>query len=758
MKNKTILVKNRSKSLSIEKKSCEIYRITMITPHSLEPLCKEEAIKWKAFKATENPGKVDLEAPLETAYQLCLHSRFASRILLELTQFEAANQEEFYRNAIDFAWEKEIPEDSTLAIDCKIHSTRNTMLTNSMFAAQLLKDAVCDRLRKVCGKRPNIDTHFPDIRLSLTIRQTHCSIALDFSGEPLFKRGYRKKTGEAPLKENLAAAILARAGWEKAAQEGRVFLDPMCGSATFAIEAAFMAAQIAPAIHRKYFGFLRWQNHKSALWKSLQEKAKADFAQRLSKIPPITAVEINKEAYEAAKENIANAGLNEKINLIHSDIFKLPFDALFPSLPKSENLPLGFIAVNPPYGERMGDLRQAQIICRQIGIEFPKRFPNWKMALFAGSKELSMATGLRPYKTNPLKNGTIESILACYDFSDIQEEQESNAKASEGQAMFINRLKKKQRQLNAWIKNNRISCYRLYDADMPEYAVAIDSYDTQEEGLHIVIAEYAPPPTVPQQARNRRLNLILEAVPSFFQLSPDKIHLKVRKKQKGTTQYEKSRTQFNFYTVIEEGIQFKVDFDRYLDTGLFLDHRPVRKLIKNILLEKGSKKKNQPLAFLNLFSYTCSASLYAASAKAQTVNVDLSKTYLEWGKDNFQLNRLSLKPHRFVQSDIFEFLDTEKGKYDLIYIDPPTFSNSKKTEKDFSVELDYFSLLDKAEKLLAPDGEILFSNNFRKFKLDHNKLSAFFISEISETTIDPDFLGNKKIHQAWRLKKKNNRK
>lgn len=731
----------------------KLEKITMIMHSGFEDLCQEEALQCGAKQANIKPGKVELIAPIETAYKLCLYSRYASRILLELASIQAGDKDQFYNEAVQIAWEDEIPDGATIAIDCRIHSTRNTTLTHSMFAAQLLKDAICDRMREKTKKRPSVDPKFPHLRFSLTIRQTQCRIALDFSGEPLHKRGYRKAMTTAPLKENMAAAILKRGGWEKAAREGRLFLDPMCGSGTFAIEAAFMAGGIAPAIHRSFFGFLRWKNHAPGLWKSLQEKAKMEFDAGLQKINPIVAVEIDSEAYRAAKENIDAAGLKNKIKLIHADIFKINLEECFSEAETANANRLGMIAINPPYGNRISDIRHAEQLCRRIGLEFPQKFPNWKMAMLSGSKELSIATGLRPYKTNGIKNGQIESVLACFDFKDEQQFDYHSEKQEQGREMFLNRLKKKEKQFDRWIKKEKINGYRLYDADMPEYAAAIDCYQTLEEGKHIVVAEYAPPPTIPQQVRSRRLNLILDSVADFFELEPEKIHLKVRKKQKGKKQYEKSRNRFQFYTMEENGLKFQIDFDRYLDTGLFLDHRPVRKQIGKMIAEIKQNEKRTPL-FMNLFSYTCTASVYAAAAGAETVSVDLSNTYLEWGKQNFALNKLSLKPHRFFREDALSFIKKEKREFDLIFIDPPTFSNSKKTAKTFSVENDYIEIIQKAGEVLAPKGKILFSNNFRKFKLDFEALKQFQITEISQSTIDPDFQQNKKIHQAWILKKK----
>lgn len=738
----------------IEIKKSEEYKIIMISPHSIEDLCRDEAIEIGATNVVLKPGKVEVTGGIDIAYKLCLFSRFASRILVEVDSFIAGNKEDFYKNAVAIEWEKQIPEDATIAIDCRIHSVRNTSLTHSVFAAQLLKDCICDRMRDVNGKRPSVDVKKPNVRISLTIRQTSCSVAIDFSGEPLHKRGYRRMMTQAPVKENIAAAILARAGWRESAKKGYLFVDPMCGSGTFAIEAAYMAAGVAPGLNRSFYGFLKWQKHRPALWQSIVDKARLEASERFFNLIPITASDISAQAINASRENILSAGLEGKINLIQRDVIDLTPQLCFSNeeIDKSEG---GFMVMNPPYGERLSDLKQAEQLYRQVGISIPKNFPGWKLAIFAGSKDLSYATGLKPYKTNPLKNGPISTILACYDLAQQQVNEDNKRKEQEGKEIFANKLTKNSRLLKKWIDENGINSYRIYDADMPEFAVAIDVYNTREDGIHVVVAEYAPPPSVARQNRNRRLNIVLSVVPEFFDIPESNVHLKVRKKQVGTDKYLKNRNEFNYFTTEEYGLNFNIDFERYLDTGLFLDHRPVRNMIRNILQEKASKFPDEPLLFMNLFAYTCTASVYAAAAGADTVSVDISSTYLDWGKRNFRDNRFSLKPHRFFREDSLDFLKRERREFSLIYIDPPTFSNSKKRNKPFSVDKDYEKLIKDASQHLTPNGEILFSNNFRKFKMDYSLFPNLEVKEISEATLDDDFIKNRKIHNAYRIKKIN---
>ena len=303
--------------------------------------------------------------------------------------------------------------------------------------------------------------------------------------------------------------------------------------------------------------------------------------------------------------------------------------------------------------------------------------------------------------------------------------------------MFANRLQKNLKQLGKWARKADVSCYRLYDADMPEYAVAVDLY-----GDWVHVQEYAPPRSIdPDKAQTRLLDA-LAAIPVALGIASDKVVIKRRERQSGTRQYQRQGTQGNFLEVEEGGVKLLVNLTDYLDTGLFLDHRPLRLRIQQ---EAAGKR------FLNLFCYTATATVHAAKGGARTTtSVDLSKTYLDWARRNLSLNGFSDK-QKLEQADVMAWLTTDRGEYELIFIDPPTFSNSKRVEGVFDVQRDQVLLIDLAMARLAPGGVLYFSNNFRKFELDAGLLTRYQVEDISAATLDPDYARNPKIHRAWRF-------
>jgi 23S rRNA (guanine2445-N2)-methyltransferase / 23S rRNA (guanine2069-N7)-methyltransferase len=304
--------------------------------------------------------------------------------------------------------------------------------------------------------------------------------------------------------------------------------------------------------------------------------------------------------------------------------------------------------------------------------------------------------------------------------------------------MFANRLRKNLKNLGRWARQNGITCYRLYDADLPEYAVAVDLY---EQWVHV--QEYEAPATVDAKKAESRLREVLAVLPTVLEVPAENVFLKVRRRQKGTSQYEKFDQRGDFHEVGEGGCRFLVNFSDYLDTGLFLDHRPTRHLLRE--LAPGRR-------FLNLFAYTGAATVYAAAGGARsTTTVDMSQVYLDWARRNLALNGFSAPPHEFVRADCLEWLQRERRQFDLIFLDPPTFSTSKRMETTFDVQRDHVSLLQATAGLLAPDGVLIFSNNSRRFKMDREELPEFQVEEISRQTIPRDFERNPRIHNCWRI-------
>ncbi len=300
-----------------------------------------------------------------------------------------------------------------------------------------------------------------------------------------------------------------------------------------------------------------------------------------------------------------------------------------------------------------------------------------------------------------------------------------------------NRIRKNYRHVRKWAKRTQTNCFRIYDRDIKEYPLAIDFYD-RKFCVHFF--------TSSRDSEEPRQDLYMEAMSAIctiFDVKEDAIYWRTRIKREKTEQYEKAGELKEFFTVLEYGIKFKVNLLDYLDTGLFLDHRETRQLVASMAPGK---------RLLNLFAYTCSFSVHAAAAGAAfTKSVDMSNTYTDWGKDNFLLNGISLKNNPVVREDCLKFLDEETGaKYDLIVIDPPTISRSKKMDQMFDIQADYIFLISKSLKILSPEGSIIFSTNSRKFNFDDSHFQGCLIQEITNKTIPIDF-HNKKIHRCWKI-------
>ena len=382
---------------------------------------------------------------------------------------------------------------------------------------------------------------------------------------------------------------------------------------------------------------------------------------------------------------------------------------------------------------------------QKLGTVLQKNFTGWRAAVFTGNLELGRETDLSPTKQYSLFNGTIPCKLLVFEdmtskSAKIAARLSTPAPAqqlTEGATMVLNRLKKNQRKLERWRKKSDISCYRLYDADIPEYAVAVDIYDQS-----IYVQEYAPPNTISEKVARERFAEIKLAVKEFSSNFRGKIYYKERRRQKGDSQYERLNEGPSDTLQVSEGTaQFEVNLSDYLDTGLFLDHRPVRSLIGDLAAGK---------RFLNLFCYTAAASVQAALAGAtSSLSIDMSNTYLDWAQRNFDLNSLRAGKHKLLRADCLKWLETEGEQYDVIFLDPPTFSNSKKMDAVLDIQRDHGDLIRACMAKLASGGTLVFSNNFRKFKMDELTLRQFDCENITPKTLDVDFERNPRIHNVW---------
>lgn len=724
-----------------------MYSLFVTCTRYLEPLLLEELKTLGADDVKQTVAGCRAAGNLRLAYSICLWSRVASRVLLQLHKFEFDQEDDLYSGSRQLAWEEIFTLETTFAVEANVSKSR---VKNANYAALKIKDAIVDSFRDRYGSRPSVDTQDPDIQIHLHTDKHTAILYLDLSGDSLHKRGYRLSGTQAPLRETSAAGMLLQAGWPHMAAQGGAFVDPMCGSGTLPIEAAMIAAEIAPGLYRQRFGFENWSAHEAGLWESLRSDAEKQRTIGLTKVPPIFGSDKSQKAIESAAENIERAGLSDYIELRSQ-----PFEHLdVKTLLAGRAGPRGLIATNPPYGVRLEKRAEVDALYTRFGKWLKEGFPDYKAAVLAPDKSAARKIGLRAEKINTIYNGNLKIVLvrisldADNAFSPPAEKLEVDpevALTSEDQTsgvnMVANRIQKNRRMLKNYLKKLNISCYRIYDADIPQYAAAVDIY----ENRYAVVQEYAPPAEIEPETAALRLRELITAVSYSFSIDRNKIFTKQRKRQKGSAQYYKLGAEKEFFIVREASLRFFVNFTDYLDTGIFLDHRNTRKLIRD---------RAQGIKFLNLFAYTCTASVYAASGGAvKTVSVDTSTTYLDWGKKNFELNRLLDDSQLFVRRDVIQFLKNDFETYDLIFIDPPTFSNRKSDHNVFDVQRDHLKLLTLAAEHLKKGGCIIFSNNYRRFQLDPALSELFEIREISADTIPTDFSRNKKIHKTWELRK-----
>lgn len=727
------------------------YSLFATTPKALEDILTDELKSLGALKPKTTMAGVAFEGTLETAYRLCLWSRVANRILLVLSHFEVRSQDDLYQAVQKINWSEHIRPTASIAVTFSAKNSK--AITNTHFGALKVKDAIVDQMRAKFNQRPSIDTEQPDCRINVHLQGENAQLSIDLSGDSLHRRGIRDVTIAAPIKENLAAAILLRCGWPAIAAQHGSLIDPMCGSGTLLMEAAMMAADYAPGLLRQYYGFNGWKKHDVACWESLRAEAMQRKMAGLSKLPTIVGFDQDSYAVKIALAHLQKAGLQNHVHIERRSI-----EAAAPA----NSWPAGLVICNPPYGERLGDEQQTSDLYQLFGETLKAQFKGWKTGLIISDPELGFRLGIRSHKPITLYNGALECKLLRLDIEPAQfftpkaktaeqrlEQiaQNSGLAATDNSAeMFANRLLKNYKKMAKWAKQQRVSCYRVYDADLPEYAVAVDLYHGEQ--LWVNVQEYEPPKNIDAFKANQRLAGILAEIPKVLGVAESQVFLKIRRKQKSTEQYQKHQDLGRFQIIEEGGCRLRVNFEDYLDTGLFLDHRPIR-----MLIQQQAKGKR----FLNLFAYTGSATVHAAKGgAASTTSVDMSNTYLEWAKKNLHVNDLLHGEHEFIQADCKTWLAAEAAlpkprQYDLIFLDPPTFSNSKRMEEVFDIQLDHVALIENALALLAVGGVLYFSTNFRRFKLDTQALADLIIEDISAATIGEDFARNPKIHRCWKI-------
>ena len=735
----------------------------------LEAPLQTELTSFGIASEIKSTGRLAVTGTLRDLYTICLWSRVASRVLILIkrkninTEYDVAEQ--LYGLAKSVDWTEQFKLEQTFAIRLSVDKR---VAVSQQFAMLRIKDAIADTFNEVYDSRPNVDSKNPDFSVFATVNDKQAELYLDLSGTSLHRRGYRVAMTEAPLKENLAAALLYSAGWHKKNEEGNAplynaLIDPMCGSGTFIIEALLMHCDYAVGIDKaaNQFGFYQWQHHDDALWQQMIDDAQTRFRDALAitneqpdTLPLILGFDADSGAILATEKNLIAAGLQDLLPLLDLETRALDqLSSVLKPLVDDGRLSNPLVITNPPYGERLGDEEMIKPLYHALGLILQDSFAGIDIdpmvGILAANVEQVDILPIKEPKTLRCHNGAITvyfrygTLIAGQTGNLVSRFEKREIEVEEGQD-FINRLQKNLAKLKKLAKKDTVSNLRVYNADLPDFKVAVDLY-----GDYVHVQEYAPPKTIPPETAKKRFNLALMGIREVFGINREQIFIKTRARQSGNDQYSKqgnTEKRGKFYVAREDGAYFYVNFTDYLDTGLFIDHRNMRARIKD-----NSRNKS----VLNLFAYTCTASVHAALAGAKKVtSVDLSQNYLDWGKQNFVLNGLdvSRNKYQFVAADIFEWIKDNTEQFDIIFIDPPTFSNSKKFQGTFDVQRDHSALINRAMNRLTSDGVLYFSNNFTRFELDEQLTERYDIVDITQKTIGFDFDVKKPIHQSFEIR------
>ncbi len=693
----------------------------------LEYLLVDELVALGCKRATAALAGVHADGSLADAQRAVLWSRLASRVLWPLAEFECPDQDALYTEVAKLPWQEHLRPDQTMLVDAHVSGTE---LTHERFAAQRVKDAVVDTLRELTGVRPSVDTESPDLRLGLSIRKGIGVLSVDLGGGSLHRRGWRQAQGPAPLKENVAAAMLIRGTWPKIYAEGGSLLDPMCGSGTLLIEGAAMAADVAPGLLR--FGERipsRWLGFNVKTWQHLRAEAlEREQVGRAALRHAFEGNDLNSDAIDASRANVAAAGFEEVVRLQLRHMRALPV----------QTGPRGLVVANPPYAARMA---ADDALYRELGDSLKRAVPSWRASLLCGDVELAHATGLRALKRYQLFNGALECALLVCD-PVLQEKSTEPRALSEGATMVANRLRKNLKKIEAWAQREEISCFRTYDSDLPEYASAIDVYTTTDGVRYLHVQESPAPDDIPERDVKRRRVELLAAAREVFDIPRERTVVDVPALRKLPPRQEPPPRLL----VRENGAKFHVDLSKWGDPGLRLDQREMR-------MQLAREVRGQ--RFLQLACGAGAASVHAALAGAHEVTaIDPRKDNLDWLAENLGENAVPPTARTLIEREILGWLEGAGEQFDRIWFEVPvTLHFPRPSDPDF--QRAHVRYLQAAVRILAPDGVLYFSDRMHRFRPDLEAIEEFAaIEEITPSTIPKDFERTPRIHRTWTLRRK----
>ena len=736
------------------------------------------------------------------AERVCLWSRVASRVTAVVGRVNAGDADLMYAGAYDLPWEEVVAPGAKLTV--RAHGI-NPELRNTQFTALKVKDAICDALRSRTGARPDIDADNPDALIEVRVRENRATITFDVSGESLHRRSYfdAKDEGDAVLSCAHAAALLETVGAPEKLRAGWCLVDPACLVDFTLCEAAGIAADQAPGLLRERWGFNGWAMHDEKAWEDALADADERFEAGLSQLmreckvsdsaslPNPDRVRIaglapSRGSVARARRHLRNARLSAFVRIECSTAQDFGEDLAIVARTAKRRHGAAVLVCHVSAADSSEDEAYAMFRASRFMSAVRHALPGSVFGL-VDDRGVSSRFNDKPSFDERVGSGRIETRMQVFqEASSCQVELrlpnpeggpdipvEVNEAKSE---QFAARLRKVARERRKWAQAEGVSCYRVYDADLPEYNAAIDVYEgagVDEGATFVHIAEYQAPSSVDTLTARRRFEDLLVLTPAVLGVRPGFVYSKVRSRSRGGSQYRDAGKRSFVTHTTEAGLLFEIDLAGYLDTGLFLDHRITRRIVGE--MARGKR-------FLNLFAYTGAATVHAAAGGAEsTTTVDLSQTYLDWAQRNMRLNgfrcegapvdgrrgsrdgrtsgRERRAEHEFVRADVMPWIVDARRQgrqFDLIFVDPPTFSNSKAMgRRTWDVQRDHVELLVGVSRLLARGGEAVFSCNLRSFKPDYDELTRLGVelTEITQDTIPHDFERNARIHRCYLLRR-----
>lgn len=722
-------------------------------------------------------GRVAFRGDLSEIVRTNLHLRCAQRVVIRVAEFTAADFDALFEQTLELPWGALIPADGQFPVSARSYKSQ---LTSAPALQRSIKKAIAQALQREheVAELPETGGRY---HIDLALQNDQALLTLDTSGAPLSQRGYQTQHSKAILNETLAAGLVKLSYWNPSFP----LIDPCCGAGIIPIEAALIAARIAPGVDRE-FAFESWTEEARDLLGTLREQA---IEQQLDEIPErILGFDTHPRRLADARQNAQLAGVDGMVHFQNARFDQISskrrFGSLITRLPFNAGKPREASSKSREASSRSSERRRDETAVLYETIpDLLRRLPTWSHYVFTGNRKLEDVLGRPADRRRKLYDGKFSCTY--YQFhgpKPVVEERsiyegpaavnrsvaaasqdvapapnlmklvhaegraafgELDEKAQHQADLFTSRLTKRAKHLRRWPTKRGITCYRLYERDIPEIPLVVDRYED-----HLHITEFERPHDRDPAQHGNWLDLMAETAGKALSVPSKQIHFKRRGRQENFSQHEKVAQTGNRFEAHEGGLKFWVNLSDYIDTGLFLDHRITRDMVRK---EAAGKD------FLNLFAYTGSFTVYAADGGANsTTTVDLSNTYTRWAEDNLKLNGYlqddDVGNHQLFTSDVVHFVKEQWGRaeYDLVVLDPPTYSRSKKTEQDWNVQRDALPLLQDVLQLVRPGGVVYFSNNFRRFKFDPQTLNVSACHEISKQTVPEDFR-NRRIHRCWRI-------